>query len=157
MTIHKMTVVYLNCKMKQNRTSLLLLAFIFASFLIHCKKQEVETHMESPDNLEKIGLLGKWKLDSREINGVSSLSVECCDYLHFEPDGIPTDWSGSFQAIGAGYHTTGDFELDTQNDSINFSFDGSQRIYSILITNTNIVLSYLENSDSLVEYWIKSD
>jgi hypothetical protein len=31
------------------------------------------------DILKDIGIIGKWKLDSRAVDGISKLAVECCD------------------------------------------------------------------------------
>ncbi len=119
---------------------------------ISCDKEEIE----QTDNLQQTGILGQWKLDSRETNGISSLAVECCDYIEFKTDSEPTDLTGEFKAFGAGYETNGDFELNNANQSIEFIYD-EQLLYEIQISDENIVFSYLENNDSIVEYWHREE
>jgi len=142
--------------MKQLKFLLLLLISITAVFT-SCEKDEEKGKIEPSDNLEHFGILAQWKLNSREINGISSLAVECCDYIEFETDNLPTDLSGLFNSNGVGYETNGVFELDILNESIEFAFDDKQKSYGIQISDTRIVFNYFENNDSIVEHWIKEE
>ncbi len=114
-----------------------------------------EDQVESLDHLEQVGILGQWKLDNRSVNGIANLAVESCDSLHFDADSEPTDWKGMFRASGNGYARTGDFELDTLNRTIAFSYEDVLKWYSIQLTHNSIRFNYLENQDQIEEYWIK--
>lgn len=142
--------------MKQLKYSLIL-SLAFLSVLTSCEKDEENVKIENPDNLEQIGIIGQWKLDFREINGISSLTVECCDYRNFEIDSKPNDWNGLLIAFGTGYETHGEFELDTSNESIEFSCNGDTKLYDIQIAVDRIVFNYLEDNDSIVEHWVKEE
>jgi hypothetical protein len=127
---------------------------IFATLLLltSCKKKEA---LEQTDNLQQTGILGLWKLDSREINGVLGLAVECCDYIEFITDGEPTDLKGEFKAFGAGYETNGIFELDNTAETVEFTYGDKQLLYDIQISDYTIVFSYSDDDDSIVEHWRK--
>ena len=142
--------------MKQLKNSLIL-ALTFITMLTSCEKDEENTNIANTDNLEQIGIISQWKLDSRDINGISSLAVECCDYIDFEMDSDPNDWSGLFNAFGTGYNTNGVFELDTSDETIDFSNNDDQRLYNIQISETRIEFNYMDNSDSIVEHWLKEE
>ncbi len=136
--------------------NMILLGFALLMVQISCNKDTKNDICENPDYLEPIGILGKWKLDSREINGISSLGVECCDYLQFSIDGNPSDWNGVFKAYGAGYELNGVFEMDTSNETIEFSYNENQKIYDYQLVDLSIAFSYTENGDSIVEQWHKN-
>ena len=133
--------------------TVLLLAFltVFSS----CKKEDDKDPIEPSDNLEQYGILGKWKLDSREYGGISDGAVMCCDTLEFKSDIQTTDLKGLFRAVGAGYETSGAFELDVLNESIEFTYDDEQKNYGIIISDSRIVFNYSDNNESIVEHWIK--
>ena len=57
-------------QMKQLKNSLIL-ALTFITMLTSCEKDEENTNIANTDNLEQIGIISQWKLDSREINGIS--------------------------------------------------------------------------------------
>ena len=122
-----------------------------------CAKDDEKSKIEPTDNLEQFGILGQWKKVSRVVNGISNLAVECCDYIEFSTDSLPTDLRGVFNSNGIGYETNGVFELDDINASIEFVFNDEQILYGIQISETTIVFDYFENNDSIVEYWNKED
>lgn len=130
-------------------TTIVLSCLVFAS----CDKNEVE----ETDNLQQTGVPGLWKLELREINGISGLAVECCDYIEFKTDSEPTDLKGKFRAFGVGYETNGVFELNTTDETIKFIYDDEQLLYEIQISENKIVFSYSENNDSIVEHWRKEE
>lgn len=132
-----------------------MLGFALLMVQISCNKDKKNDICENPDYIEPIGILGKWKLDSREINGISSLGVECCDYLDFYIDDNQNDWNGVFKAYGAGYKLNGVFEMDPSNETIEFSYNENQKIYDYQIVDLSITFSYTENDDSIVEQWCK--
>lgn len=133
----------------------LLRSFFAISLLCtSCEKNDEKGKIGTSDNLEILGILGQWKLESREINGISSLAVECCDYIEFETDNLPNDLNGLFRSNGLGYETNGVFQLDSSNETIEFTYNGDQKIYDLQIVDTRLVFKYLENNDSIVENWL---
>ena len=142
--------------MKQLKYLLVLFLAIITVFT-GCEKDEEKEKIEPSDSLEQFGILGQWKLDSREVNGISSLAVECCDYIIFETDSIPTDLKGLFNSNEVGYETNGAFELDILNESIEFLYNNKQKLYGIQISDNRIVFNYSENNDSIIEHWINEE
>ena len=110
---------------------------------------------EPRDRLLDSGLLGEWKLDSREVNNIDDLSVQCCDYLTFSEFGSPNDLRGSYKARGTGYENEGEFECNETLDSIQFIRENVVTSYGLVISNQSIVLNYVENGDSISELWVK--
>jgi hypothetical protein len=133
----------------------ILITTVILSFIVltSCDKGEVE----EIDNLQQTGVPGLWKLESREINGISGLAVECCDYIEFKTDSEPTDLKGKFKAFGVGYATNGVFELNTTDETIEFIYDDEQLLYEIQISENIIVFSYSEKNDSIIEHWRKEE
>ena len=130
---------------------LLVLSLSVITVFMSCEKDKTEPS----DNLEQFGLLGKWKLDSRDYGGILSGAVLCCDTLEFKSDSESTDLKGLFRAVGAGYETNGVFEFDNLNETIELNYDNKQKLYEIQISETRIVLNYVEDSVAITEWWIK--
>lgn len=105
------------------------------------------------DRIEDAGIIGKWKLESRQINGISNLAVQCCDYLEFEQDDEPDDLRGSFQAYGFLYEADGTFTLDLNVGSILFEYDDSQRKYSYGLDEDTLTFFYPEDGNEIIETW----
>lgn len=131
----------------------IILLFISLSVLTSCEKEEAE----QTDNLVQYGIPGQWKLDIRTINGITDLSVQCCDYIDFKTDSVPDDLKGEFKAFGVGYETNGVFELNIAEGTIEFMYDDNQVLYEIQISDNILTFSYSENSDSIVEQWGKEE
>jgi hypothetical protein len=53
--------------------------------------------------------------------------VECCDYIEFKTDAEINDLIGAFKATGAGYETTGFFEVNTSANTIQFDYNDTQK------------------------------
>lgn len=121
--------------------------------LSSCEKDEVE----QTDQLAPIGVLGQWKLEIRSVNGISSLAVECCDYLEFSTDSEPSDLKGAFRALGAGYETDGVFELNTSNNTIQFDYNDTQKLYGFQLSDDLITFTYSENDQDISEDWRKEE
>ncbi|MFN4764547.1 hypothetical protein ACKGJN_15565 [Gillisia sp. Q332] len=118
-----------------------------------CNKEE----SEQIDNLEQVGVLGQWKLETRVVNGISSLTVECCDYIEFKTNTEPSDLRGEFRAFGAGYETNGVFELNTSNNTIQFDYDATQKLYGFQIIDDIITFTYSDNNQNIIENWRKDE
>lgn len=126
---------------------------LILTVLSSCEKDEIQT----PDNLEQIGVLGEWKLETRTINGISDLAVLCCDYIMFRTDNELDDLKGEFTAFGDGYETDGVFKLNTASNIIHFDYDNSQESYEFQISNDLITFTYDENSQEVIENWRKEE
>ena len=133
--------------------NIIVLSLAILTVLSSCKT----TIIEPSDDLEQHGILGRWKLDSRGYDGIIGGAVLCCDTLEFQPDALTTDLKGLFRAVGSGYERNGVFELDPLNESIELSYDNEQRSYDILISETTIVLDYVEDSLAITEWWLKQE
>lgn len=121
--------------------------------LVGCEKDENEKR----DNLQPIGILGQWKLDSRSINGISGLAEECCDYIEFKTDNEPDDFKGEFIAYGTGYETTGVFELNTIEHTIHFDYNDARMSYEYQIFDGLLIFNYLEDDQEIIEDWRKEE
>ncbi len=138
--------------MRLSGKRILLLASMFLIFT-GCKKNEPE----QTEVLKQTGILGKWKLEMRSIDGIAGLAVECCDYLEFTEDNVVSDWIGVFEATGVGYETTGFFEIDAAGSTIQFNYEDSQKVYEYQIEEGDITFTYMDNNQSIVEHWRKQD
>ena len=107
------------------------------------------------DILQEIGIIGKWKLDSRVVDGISNLAVECCDYLEFEKDNQTSHLSGNFKAYGYQYETNGIFTLDLNDQSILFQYDNTQNLYAYSLVENTLSFSYIDNGQEISEIWRK--
>jgi len=115
---------------------------------ISCSKKE-------SDLLETLQIIGEWKLESMTFGGITSMNVECCDFIEFATDDIPGDSVGFFKASGLGYENFGTFEVSEANDSLVFNWDSKQRIVAFEINNDLLTLLYLEDSIPVEEDWRK--
>ncbi|MFO7719320.1 MAG: hypothetical protein R6W85_02625 [Gillisia sp.] len=130
-----------------------ILLFIFMILLTSCDKDQVE----QIDNLEQTGVLGMYKLETRIVNGISSLAIECCDYIEFKTDSEPGDLKGVFRAFGVGYETNGVFELNPSTNTIQFEYNDTQTSYGFKSLEDVITFTYSEDNAEIIEYWRKNE
>ena len=112
-----------------------------------------EEEVAPSGSLEKIGILGKWKLEKRLVNGIANLAVECCDYLSFEENEQTEDLKGIFIATGVGYETIGTFEMDTTENSILFEFNDREKLYGFQLQDSSLSFYYAEGDREISENW----
>jgi hypothetical protein len=105
------------------------------------------------DRLEDTGILGKWKLESRAVNGISNLAVECCDYIVFYQDREPDDLSGNFEASGYQYATIGIFTLNLDEESILFQYEDRNMEYTFDLEQNTLNFLYVEDKNEISETW----
>ncbi|MFP8487987.1 hypothetical protein ACKGJO_02720 [Gracilimonas sp. Q87] len=110
---------------------------------------------EQMDSLEQTDILGEWKLDSRSVNGISDLSIQCCDYIEFKTDDDPSDLKGEFRSYGVGYETNGLFELKDSDKTIQFVYNDVQRAYEFQLSDDRLTFTYPEDDSEIIEYWRK--
>jgi len=118
-----------------------------------CKKNDPE----QSEVLKQTGILGKWKLEMRSIDGIAGSAVECCDYLEFAEDNVVSDWIGVFEATGVGYESNGIFEIDAAASTIQFNYGDKQKVYEYQIEESDITFLYMDDNQSIVELWRKQD
>jgi hypothetical protein len=136
--------------MKIKIQHILLVAILFA--MPSCQKSE-----PAPlDELDQLGITGQWKLESRTVDGITSLIIECCDYIEFKVDNEPDDLKGEFISFGVGYETVGQFEINRTENSIDFYYNNQQKTYDFRIQNDLILFTYFENDQEITESWKKS-
>ena len=138
--------VKINSRMKNPGFLCTLFVFSMMSFTA-CEKEE------PLDHLEQLGVLGKWKLQTRTINGITGLEILCCDYLDLLPDSEYNDLDGEFKSTGPGYETDGTFRIDESRDTIEFSFNRRQLVYGFHLSKDLMTLSYSEGSGNFMDDW----
>lgn len=109
------------------------------------------------DNLVEVGVLGEWQFEMRSVDGISSLAAECCNFLTFTTDEIPTDFKGNFTNTTEGGETQGVFSIDVSNNTIRFDLSDSQLEYNLEIENDLMTFTYTLNNQTIVEDWRKQE
>lgn len=125
----------------------LLLAF---GTIVSCEEEEIE----QTDNLDEIGILGKWSLQSLTINGITDLTIRY-DTLLLSTGVHTDDLKGSFESAGPAYETTGLFELDKSNNTIFFDYNNTEKVYEFHISGNSMTFTYFEDSHEFLENWRK--
>ena len=131
------------------RISLLLLWLTGMCCLVGCRNEP----LEPADRLSANGLLAKWQRTSITINGITDMSVACCDTLHLMPDENPLDWQGLFTANGYGAPTNGQFLLDSTLAAITFFYDNKQLHYQLSLAADGLSFQYTADSLTVIEDW----
>ncbi len=125
--------------------------------LSSCAKEETAVDPGSTENLDQVGILGKWGLQSITINGITDMIVHY-DSLEFTTGIETNDLIGDFLSSDAiGNETNGQFEIDTINNVILFYVNSSVRSYEYEISANWLALTYSENNINLIEDWIRKE
>ena len=128
--------------------SLLILFPIFLTFFTSCEKEKTEL----ADNLEQVGILGKWRLVFITVNGITDMSIRF-DTIEFFTDNEIGDLKGKFSAIGTGYETNGVFEIEKTKEHIYFDYNNTQKSYGFQISDDLMTFSYVEDGQDVTEDW----
>lgn len=129
---------------------------VFVGILFSCQEEENSLNNEEiQDLLENTKLIGDWKLESRSIDNITSLAVECCDFLEFRTDSIKDDYIGKFFAHGVGYQAIGIFEVDIDSSLVNFIYDSGSHVYYYESQDSSVYFRYQQNGQLIEENWIK--
>lgn len=132
---------------------ILFLSTVILFLLSSCEKKEID----QSDKLEQMGVLGKWKLQMRTINGITDLIAPCCDFIEFKADNESGDLKGNFVATSPGNETAGVFEINTAAKTIRFEFNNKQMSYEYFLSETIITFTYWEDELEIIEDWAKED
>jgi hypothetical protein len=132
--------------------SIVIITFLTLAVLLSCCEEEA---LKSENILDENRIFGKWKLESRAINGISNLAVECCDYIEFEQENQNDNLNGRFEAYGYQYETQGTFTLNLEEQSILFQYDDTQKLYTYALKEDALLFHYIENGKDVSEVWRK--
>ena len=142
--------------MKQLKFCPLLLLWVLIT-LSSCDKEETAVDPGSTENLDQVGILGKWGLQSITINGITDMIVHY-DSLEFTTGIETNDLIGDFLSSDAIVNeTNGQFEIDTINNVILFYVNSSVRSYEYEISSNWLALTYSENNINIIEDWIRKE
>jgi len=124
------------------------------AMLISCEKNKDVT--QQTDKLDEFGILGKWKLQTLTINGITDMSVRY-DAIEFKADDEHNDLKGKFTIKGTGFETHGQFELDPIENIVDFAFSTTQRSYTYQILDDTMSFTYTEDSSDIIETWKREE
>ena len=142
--------------MKQLKFCPLLLLWVLIT-LSSCDKEETAVDPGSTENLDQVGILGKWGLQSITINGITDMIVHY-DSLEFTTGIETNDLIGDFLSSDAIVNeTNGQFEIDTINNVILFYVNSSVRSYEYEISANWLALTYSESNINIIEDWIRNE
>lgn len=133
---------------------LFLISLPIIMLIANCKKEEEINSPKPIDNLEQIGILGKWWLQSRTIDGITSMIIHY-DTLEFMVDQKIVDLKGKFRSKNGQVETNGQFNLDTTNQLIQFDYNETQKYYKYSISDELMIFAYSEDSLEIIEEWRK--
>lgn len=118
--------------------------------LASCEKEEIE----QADSLEQFGILGKWRLSSITIDGITDMSIRY-DTIEFSTGIAKADLKGEFRSIGPGNETKGLFELDNASKTLLFDYNDTRKIYLFHISENSMTFTYSEYIMEFIENWSK--
>lgn len=112
------------------------------------------------DNLEEIGLLGRWEIQAEVINrNISDMIPRCCEFLEFETDADIRDYKGLLTYTEAQSLTNnGTFEVDINNQAILFIDNENDAFlfeFSLDESEENLTIDFTENGINVTQSWIK--
>ena len=141
-------------KQTMNIKFLSLLLAVGLIILTGCAKEEPAQTSE----LEQLGVLGTWKLETRVANGTTSLAVECCDFIEIKEDSQLDDLNGTFTSYGVGYETNGSLEISWPYDLMIFHFNNDRKSYVYKVEGATLTFNYTdEDEQPIVETWVKEE
>ena len=130
--------------------SILIFTVLIFAAVPSCNDDE---ELVGKDLLQDIGIIGKWKLESRAVDGISNLAVECCDFIEFEQDEQTDPLTGHFKAYGYQFETNGSFTMNLDEESILFQYDDSQKLYAYVLEENILAFRCTENGQEISETW----
>lgn len=126
---------------------ILLLLSLFAVFS-SCEKQT----FNEDDVLYDLGIMGRWEISSRTVNGTTDPTVTCCEFLVLDGDSTTTDLTGQWwYDDGDSVQTQGTYIVDTVDRDIQFyganvSFSRNYQVVSfdVLFLRQSIGSTYID-------------
>ncbi|MCH1401012.1 MAG: hypothetical protein L7U78_00655 [Schleiferiaceae bacterium] len=99
--------------------------------------------------------MGEWEISSRTVNGITDLSVQCCEFLELSSDSISNDLNG-FWFYDDGFDTIneGTFTVDTLEGDIQFYNQNSSFTRNFVVVSYDVIyLEYNVGSTYFEEIW----
>lgn len=113
------------------------------------------------DNLESIGVLGRWEITDEVMNGVADLLPKCCEFLEFIPNDNIGDYKGFLTYTDSnGFANKGTFEVDIANQTILFIEDDNDEFtfeFTVDDPQANLTIEFTENGADFTQRWIRVD
>lgn len=112
------------------------------------------------DNLEEIGLIGRWEIQDELINGnISDMIPRCCEFLEFEPDNDIRDYKGILSYTDSqALVNNGTFEVDINNQTILFIDNENDEFlfeFSLDGFEENLTIDFTEDGTNYSQSWSK--
>ena len=112
------------------------------------------------DNLESIGLFGRWEIQDEVMNGIiSDMIPRCCEFLEFEPDENIRDNKGLLSYTDSqGLVNSGTFNVDIDNQTILFiDNENDEFIFDFSINDSQEILTvdFTENETNITQSWVR--
>ncbi|MEL6390673.1 MAG: hypothetical protein AAFQ02_10945 [Bacteroidota bacterium] len=137
-------------------TSKTIIFYLFLGFLLgSCSSAEPPI-----DLLPSTGILGKWEIQNRSINGIEPLIVVCCEFIEFVADENLDDLTGDYSWSAGQFTGNGSFTLTEDLQGIILTDKNDIDSFTIMISPTQdaFELSYSDSQDAIVrELWGKSE
>lgn len=114
----------------------------------------------SIDNLEPIGLFGRWEIQDEVMNEIiSDMIPRCCEFLAFIPDDTIRDNKGLLTHTDSqGLVNSGTFEVDIDNQTILFiDNENDEFVFHFSINDSQEILTidFTENASLFTQSWIR--
>jgi len=112
------------------------------------------------DNLEPIGLFGRWEIQDEVMNEIiSDMIPRCCEFLTFIPDDTIRDNKGLLTHTDSqGLVNSGTFEVDIDNQTILFiDNENDEFVFHFSINDSQEILTidFTENASLFTQSWIR--
>lgn len=128
---------------------------LFSCFILWTLSSCNKAIPHSDDLLFDLGLMGEWEISSRTVNGITDLSVQCCEFLELSSDSISNDLNG-FWFYDDGFDTIneGTFTVDTLEGDIQFYNQNSSFTRNFVVVSYDVIyLEYNVGSTYFEEIW----
>lgn len=132
------------------KTKIILSLFILLFTTVGC------TEDEPVDKLTATNVTGKWEIESRFTNNISSAAALCCEFIEFISDENIEDYIGQFESESSGLTNEGTFEVNVTNNTILIDLGNRQLSCNYSVNSDKLNLVYTdENNDTIDEIWKK--
>ena len=115
-----------------------LLTILICVLMMNCTNDDSNP---STETLENTGVLGRWDVNARGINNITSGEAFCCETLELMDDTNPSDLRGKY-IYDYGTITNGTFSVDLENSVFTFTTENE---------HTNTLFFNLDSN--LLEVW----
>lgn len=126
---------------------------VFFSAAAGCAKDDPAIAL--PDYFDLVGLTGTRNLVFREVGGITSMAVPCCDTLTIASDDQPADFTGRFSISSIGFEAEGTVTVNPDDSTLLFVYNTTERVngYEVL-PNGRLHMWYTTENGALVnESW----